>query len=38
LAVSAAEQIIQRSLDEDSHKDIIDNVLESAFTDQTEES
>ena len=38
LAVSAAEQIIQRSLDENTHKDIIDNVLENAFTDKTEES
>ena len=37
-AVSAAEQIIQRSLDENTHKDIIDNVLENAFTDKTEES
>ena len=38
LAVSAAEQIIQRSLDETTHKDIIHNVLENAFTDKTEES
>ena len=38
LPVSAAEQIIQRSLDENTHKDIIDNVLENAFTDKTEES
>ncbi len=38
LAVSAAEQIIQRSLDENTHKDIIDNVLENAFTDKTEGS
>ena len=38
LAVSAAEQIIHRSLDENTHKDIIDNVLENAFTDKTEES
>ena len=38
LAVSADEQIIQRSLDENTHKDIIDNVLENAFTDKTEES
>ena len=38
LAVSAAEQIIQRSLDENTHKDIIDNVLENAYTDKTEES
>ena len=38
LAVFAAEQIIQRSLDENTHKDIIDNVLENAFTDKTEES
>ena len=38
LAVSDAEQIIQRSLDENTHKDIIDNVLENAFTDKTEES
>ena len=35
LAVSAAEQIIQRSLDENTHKDIIDNVLENAFNDKT---